>query len=459
MNELTFLIIAPIFAALIIGLLNRWPKMAAGLGALAAFGFWLTLKMLALPAATGQQTADFLGQTLLFNEGGRGILLFIYAGLVLLFLLAVPFPQGRKFVPGSLAVLGLLAAALMLRPFTYGVITLWLALALGAIVIQEEQAGQTRAALTHLLLVSVAMPLLLLAVWLIETQPTTLVTPVTRLALLGFVILLAGFPFHVWVTAVIRRAPPLAAVFVLGLAQLVIVVFALSFLQANPWLPRDPQFGQMVRLSGTAVLLAAGLMAVTAVQWPRFLSSLVLLNMGLILLVLPLSGRLGWETAVSLQLAQFTGLLLTAVGSLLLRCQNAAADIRPAGAPDGTAVNNRGLARRTPLSLALYLSGALALLGLPLTLGFGPHWLALRALAGGTAVWLPALALFAAGLGAFALFRAVLYWLEPGEVTAVSPEPRWLQAVLTVLFLIILWFSLHPAALLNYSAHLVALFS
>ncbi|HFQ93790.1 MAG TPA: hypothetical protein ENK32_07260 [Anaerolineae bacterium] len=457
MNELIFLIVGPFLAALIIGLLNRWPKVAAGLGALAAFGFWLTLKMLALPAATGQQTADFLGQTALLNEGTRGSLLFIYAGLVLLFLLAVLFPQGRKFVPGSLAVLGLLAAALMLRPFTYGVISLWLALALVTIIIQEEQAGQTRAALTYLLLVSAAMPLLLLAVWLVETQPTTLVTPITRLALMGFVILLAGFPFHVWVTAVIRRAPPLAAVFVLGLVQLVIVVFASSFLQAAPWLSRDPQFGQMVRLSGTAVLLAAGLMAVTAVQWPRFLGSLALLNMGLILLTLP--GSLGWETAVSLQLAQFAGLLLTAVGGLLLRRQNAASDIRPAGVPDGAAVTNRGLARRAPFSLALYSSGALALLGLPLTLGFGPHWLALRTLAGGTAVWLPALALFAVGLGAFALFRAVLYWLEPAEETAVSPEPRWLQAVLTILLLAILWFSLNPASLLTYSSRLAALFS
>jgi NADH:ubiquinone oxidoreductase subunit 2 (subunit N) len=122
-------------------------------------------------------------------------------------------------------------------------------------------------------------------------------------------------------------------------------------------------------------------------------------------------------------------------------------------------VTNRGLARRAPFSLALYLSGASALLGLPLTLSFGPHWLALRALAGSTAVWLPALALFAAGLGAFALFRAVLYWLEPGEDTAVSPEPRWLQAVLAVFLLVILWSSLHPAAIFTYSSRLAALFS
>ncbi len=458
MNELVFLIIGPFLAALIVGLLNRWPKVAAGLGALAAFGFWLYLKMWALPAGAGRQTADFLGQTLFLHEGTRGILLFIYAGLVVLFLLAVLFSQGRKFVPGSLAVLGLLAAALMLRPFAYGVVFLWLALALATVIIQEEQAGQTRAALTYLLLMSVALPLLLLAVWLIETQPATLVTPITRLALMGFVILLAGFPFHIWVTAVIRRAPPLAVVFILGLVQLVIVVFALSFLQANPWLPRDPQFGQIVRLSGTAVLLLAGLLAVTAVRWPRFLGSLVLLNMSLILLTLPLPGSLGWETAVSLQMLQFAGLLLTAVGGLLLRRQSTTADIRPAGAPDGAVMTNRGLARRAPFSLALYLSGALALLGLPLTPGFGSHWLALRALAGGTAVWLPALALFAAGLGAFALFRAILYWLEPAGATAVSPEPRWLQAVVAVSLLFILWYALHPASLLNYSSRLAALF-
>ena len=436
MNELPFLITGPFWAALIAGLLNWRPKIAAGWGMLAVFGFWLNLKMQPLPPAAGQKTADFLGQTVLLHEDGRNILLFVYAGLFGLLLLTVLFPQGRQFAPGSLAVLGLLAAALLWRPFTYAVLFLWLALALATILTQAERMGQTRAALTHFLLVSVAAPLLLLAVWLAERQPAALATPVHRLALAGFLILLAGFPFHVWVTAVVRRAPPLVAPFVLGLVQLVVVVFALNFLPAGPWREQVPQFGQIARFSGAAALLAAGLMAVTAGQQFRFLSSFVLLNMGLILLVLPLPQ--GEEAAVSLQKIQFIALLLTAVGRLTLRRQNVSDEVYVA-APPGGGASHCGLARRAPLSLALYLAGALLLLGLPLTPGFGPHWLALRALAGGAAVWLPALVLFATGLGAFALFRAALYWLEPVGNTAVIPEPRWLQAILALFLLSILW--------------------
>lgn len=458
MSPLAFLIFAPILAAPIVGLVNRWSKVASGLGTLAVFIFWFRLKTIALPPASGQLTAVLWGQPLSFNEGIRSILLFIYAGVILLFLLAIPFPQGRKFVPGSLAVLGLLAAALLLRPFAYGVIALWMAFSLAAVIIQEEQAGQTRASLTYILLMSIAVPLLLLAVWLVETQPTTLVTPVARLALIGFVILLAGFPFHVWVTAVIRRAPPLAVVFLLGLVQLVSVTFALSFLQASPWLQRDPQFVQTAHLSGLAVLLTAGFMAVTAVRWQRLLGSLVLLNMGLVLLTLPLPGALSWETAVSLQITQFAALLLTAVGHLLLRRQRQNENIALADSP--TETGNPGLGRQAPFTISLYLLAGLALLGLPLSFGFGSHWLALQALGSSAAPWISLFVLLALGAAAFALFRAGLYWLEPAAEpeTAVAGEPRWLQAILGILILAVLWLSLHPAILLNYSAQLASLF-
>ncbi len=459
MTSLNGLIIAPIVAGLLVWLLARWPKVAAGAGAIFAFGIWLLLNTMTVANTSTQ----FFSQELVFSEGLQSLFLFIYGGLIVLFLLAIPFVQGRKFVPGALGVMGLLTAGVMIRPFSVGIVIIWVALALVSIIIQEELAGATHGGVTYLVLVSVAMPLLLILVWTVETQAVNLVTPVTRFALIGVIILLGGFPFHIWVTSAVRESKPLIYVFLFGLVQLVVVTFIFNFLQAAPWLQNDIQFLEMVRLSGIATLLTIALLVMTAVRFSRLIDSLLLLDMSLVLLALLLPNELGWETAVTLQIGRFGALLFLAIGLLLLQRAGITSEINEAGLAEDQTRSNQGLGRRTPLSLALFLFGAASLIGLPLTLGFAGHMMAIQSL--GTAVLLTdsspflLIAIFLAiTLSAFALFRATLYWLKPLTENETPTEPIWQKITLGIALLIGVFFAFVPSALIEYSQTLAQLF-
>lgn len=464
MTSLNGLIIAPIVAGLLVWLLARWPKVSAGAGAIFAFGIWLLLKTMTLPeTAVSGTPIQLFGQDLVFNEGLQSLFLFIYGGLIILFLLAIPFVQGRKFVPGALGVMGLLLAGVMIRPFSVGIVIIWVALALVSIIIQEELAGATHGGVTYLVLVSVAMPLLLILVWTVETQTVNLVTPVTRFALIGVIILLGGFPFHIWVTSAVRESKPLIYVFLFGLAQLVVVTFIFNFFQAAPWLQNDIQFLEMVRLSGIATLLTIALLVMTAVRFSRLIDSLLLLDMSLVLLALLLPNELGWETAVTLQIGRFGALLFLAVGLLLLQRVGITSEINEAGLAEDQARSNQGLGRRAPLSLALFLFGAASLIGLPLTLGFAGHTRAIQSL--GTAVMLIDSSTFllitvflAITLSAFALFRATLYWLKAPTEAAASAEPVWQKIILGIALFAGILFAFTPPTFIDYTQTLAQLF-
>lgn len=415
MTSLNFLIITPIFAGLIAWLLARWPKVAASVGALATAGVLLLLWTMTVPETAVSIPPTFLSQPLVFSAELRGILLFIYAGLTILFLLSVPFPQSRTFVPGSLGVMGLLTAGLLIRPFSAGLILIWIGLAIVAVIIQEKRANITHSGLIYLLLCSVAMPLLLLAMWLVETQSVNLVTPVARFGLLGMIILLAGFPFHIWVTAVVRESQPLVQTLLFGLIQLVVVTFIFAFLAEAPWLQTDIQFQEMVRLSGIGTLLTVSILVMTAVRFARLVDSLILLDMCLVLLLILLPSEVSWETAVRLQYGRFVALLFIAIGTLLRQKISPTDDIGLAGVTENAKSSNLGIGRRAPWAMALFIFGAASLVGLPLTVGFPAHWAAIQAL--GTAVTasgngniLLITLMAATGFCALALARAILYW-------------------------------------------------
>lgn len=281
-------------------------------------------------------------QPLVLTEAIQSLILQLYAVSAILFLLSGIWPSGRNFVPVALATLSPLAAALVIRPFSFGAISLLIAFACLVLLIQAERAGTVRPALRFLLIGLLATCLFLIAGWLLQPEQTGTQTSAARLLAVAFVMFMAGFPFYIWVIPVARRTHLLARVFVLGLAPLFVTLFLLTLQQENAWLAQDAQFALWLRWSGLLTVLVAGLSALTADRH-RLLGSLVLLDMGLAILLLTMGD---WETAVTLHLARVAGLLLAGIG--LER-------------------DNRWL----------FAYGCASLLGLPLTPGFFGHWLIL----------------------------------------------------------------------------------
>jgi formate hydrogenlyase subunit 3/multisubunit Na+/H+ antiporter MnhD subunit len=230
----------------------------------------------------------------------------------------------------------------MIRPFTLGAIYLFNALAFLVLIIQSERAGSVRPALRFLLIGLLATSLFLIGGWLAGPGQTGVQTAAARLLAVAFAMIMAGFPFYIWVIPAAVRMPLLVQLFVLAIVPLIVTTFLFDLRQEHLWLAQDAQFGLWLRWSGLLTAFVAGLSALTA-NSRRLLGALVLLDMGLAILALSLGAR---ETVVPLHLARTVGLLLAGIG---------------------LQQDSRG-------HRLLFIYGCASLLGLPLTPGFFGRW-------------------------------------------------------------------------------------
>jgi formate hydrogenlyase subunit 3/multisubunit Na+/H+ antiporter MnhD subunit len=274
------------------------------------------------------------------------------------------------------------------------------------------------------------------------------------LLLIGFTILLAGFPFHIGVRSVVTSGPALVPVLIFGLVHLVVIAFIFTLLSANPWIQQDAEFLQALRWIGVATALLGGILAATALDFGRLLSSLLLIDVAITLLSLTVAGAAGWQTAVSVQIARFFSLLLTAIGLELLRRQGATTAF----------TTNRGVARCAPLAATLFGFGCASLLGLPLTPGFGSRWAAVQqvtlAQQAPSIAWLPFLLLLATAGGAYGLLRCLAFLLagSNSEKFVAMVELPWLRGIAVAVLVVSLWLAAVPQTLLAYAYRLADLF-
>ncbi|MCL4263402.1 MAG: hypothetical protein KJ069_09310 [Anaerolineae bacterium] len=447
---MTLILFGPFLGAVICALFSRWVRLTAVSGLFVVVGLWLLLR--AEPAIT--QSGALFGAGLLLTPILRALLLFLYAGLAALFGLALIFPQGSKLVPASLAAVGFLALALLIRPSLLSVLFLVAGLALLAVAVQDDRAGSVQGGLRYLVTAVLAMPFLLAAAWLVDTQSAVAAQTAGQVALLGGLILWAAFPFHVWATTIVREASPLAWLLLFGLAQLVVTLFVWGLM-------RGGVHGEMVRLvefTAVLTLLVALLLLLTAVNLNRLISGLLLADMAAVALLLVYDPAVSGGTAVIVHMARYFSLLLVAVGVLLWSRLGGGA--LSAAGETGASLRSQGIGWRAPVTMIVLLFGCLSLAGLPLTIGFGGRWLVIELLVRGDASMLALLLLMTMGAGIMALLRALPYWLAKTDELADQPgEARWLQLGLGVGLLLALYLAWQPQVWLDYAMSLVGLFA
>jgi NADH:ubiquinone oxidoreductase subunit 2 (subunit N) len=441
METFQTLLFIPLIAALFVRLLARQPQLASAAGTIVVGGLWLWLRGI---DANGS-VVILWGQPLALTTVTQNLLLLLLAGLTILFALSIIFPSGDWFAPAGLIGFSFLTGSLLIRPFSIAIILVLLATGVLTLTVQTGRAGSVRGSLRYLLASLLAVPLLLIVNGQLEQQSISSL-PTGQLTALATLLLLAGFPFHIWLQAVVDETGPLPLTLVIGLAPIVPLALLFQFISAYPNL-LDTPFMQLIWLGGGLTLLVAGVLAVTAVHLKRLIGSILLLDMAFTILCLTLPLRVGWETAVSLQIGRFGSLLLLAGGWELLkrRMPNWPLDKLPVG-----------LGRQTPMGLALLGLGLFSLIGLPLTLGFGGHWRLLTAVAelanqGDIPLWLPAITLFSLGLGAIAILRVLVTLLakQPDDTVAAKRDPIWLQVVVGFVLLAATWLALFPQTVLS----------
>jgi NADH:ubiquinone oxidoreductase subunit 2 (subunit N) len=442
------LLIGPLLLAGVLFLLRRWPVVTAVLGALAVL--ILARMVAAIPLDnSGIETASPLfagdtlaiyGRTFVLTDEVQAVVRLLYQGVALLMLLAAVAPQGRLFVPLCLLLLSPLAGLLMVQPFLIGILLLLVVMALVAMLIQGGQPGSTLAASRSLVLATVAVCLLLVAGWMMGADQATFLTSIWQLWLLGIVILLAGFPFHIWVRPAVTESPSLVPAVVFGLVHFALVSFSFSLWQENPWLQQNAQFGVLARGLGAATVAAAALLTFNAAGFGRLLAYTLLADIGATVMTLPVGGAAGQDALLSVLLLRFISLALAGTGLGLLRAQMPSDSWAAAG----------GLARRSPGAVILFAYGLISLAGLPVTPGFAGRW-AVLGLAAAQSPWLAGLLLLAAASTLVGLWRMVAVILAPVEIEAPPSSRQILLAEAAAVVVLVggSIFALFPQLLLN----------
>lgn len=389
-----------LFALITLVVQRRWPLAAAITGGVAA----LFMGLLA-PVGTAGESIQLFGGGLSLTQQASSLLRLLYAGAALLFFLSARWPQGPRFVPAGLGALALLAATVMVQPFSSGMVTLLAAAAFLAVMVQAGRQGSTLASLRYLTMAALALPFLLVAVWMLGSDQPALTASVGRVLLAGTALLLAGFPFHIWVRPVVDDAPPLVTVFLFTLTPAVTVFLLFNLLQQHPIVIQETAFPAVLRWSGALVAVTGGLLALNAGTLRSLWGCLLLVELGGALMLVA-AGPVGQQAVFAGLGLRFVTLLFGAVGLILLELDPEPGERRA------------GASRRKRWAWVLFGYGALSLVGLPLTPGFLARWPAVTVsfwpVAGGASLWPAAFLLIGMALAAAGLLRRLASALQTG---------------------------------------------
>lgn len=443
-----FLIVLPLALAPVVYLLRRWTLLAASLASATAlvmaslclrFPLDRPAWVLGWGVALGQPMT-VLGRAFALDLAGSFTLGFICLTATVAFLSAWRIPQGRLFFPLGLIILSLLGAAVTVRLFLFTVLFLWIASLVAVFILQGDRQGSSRGPLRYLVMVSLAVPPLLITPWLIDLQAVNpdnlaLLRYAAVLLALGVAILLAVVPFHGWVSAVAAEAPPVVTAFMFTVTNAVVLLLTLNLLQSYPWLSGDPQVFRLLRLGGLLMAAVGGLLAFAQRDFGRLLGYAVLSDMGCTLVALSVASPAALTAALLHVAHRSVGLMLAALGLAVVRHR----------AGSDSFASLAGVARRLPLSTAGLVLGGLSLAGMPLTAGFPSRWAIYRLL---PAPGLP-LAMLLSGAGAaLAYLRGLSTLVDPSTEPQVKREPFIASLMILGMILLCLGLGLRPQWLL-----------
>lgn len=348
--------------ALIVGatirLLRRLPRVVfvATLAVAAAMIGVLTL----MPATP----LSILGRTMELDDTARvGVAAWIVLSAVYAFFAPLAFERGNEpataiansqgayffwALAPFIVALGLDSFPLAVSFWAIGLIVLMLAA-------RPRAASRVGGAAQFLLITVIAGTCLLLAHRFIELYPQTpenldLARSAVVFLALGFGLLLAVFPFSLWLGPLADEMPLLGMAFIVGVAQPLGVWLLLQEMNQVSWLAERSSLLTILWWAGALTAVAGVLLALAEHRASRWIVYLALVPLGVAMIGVALGTRLALVGALMVMLNRALGVVLLAGGEIFAR---------------------HHLERRWQLlGAGAMLSGGVVLAGLPPTLGF-----------------------------------------------------------------------------------------
>lgn len=321
---------------------------------------------------TVAETYDLLGRIFTLTNTERPFILFIYLVTALWLLGTFVIATAPNFVPLSLAITGLLVAARAVEPFLYGALIIETAVLISVPVLypsaEENGAGKEgrqRGVLRFLIFQILAIPFILLTGWMvpgIEDGSAGPVQPVRAAILLalGFSFWLAVFPFYSWVPMLAEHVPPYVAGFILFMLPMAVLFFGMNLISNYAWLRNLPGFFEDMRLAGTLMVAAGGLLAAFQRHLGRILGFTILILTGFSLLAISLDSESGLQIFNTQFLPVGIGLWVWVFGLSILRQKKGSLSFESVS----------GGVRKLPFAVIAQSLAHFTLAGLPLLAGF-----------------------------------------------------------------------------------------
>jgi len=194
-----------------------------------------------------------------------------------------------SFRPLSLAITALLTAVMGVEPFLYAALLIQTAVLASIPMLSPFSTVGEKGILRYLTLETFALPLILLAGWMlsgVETLPqdSALVGQTAVVLGLGFALWLGVFPFHSWIPMVGQSTRPNVFTFLMFIIPTTILVFSLNFLNRYTFLRTLPDLDDALRLFGTLMIVIGGFWTAFQEDLRRAFSFSVLTEIGFSLL-------------------------------------------------------------------------------------------------------------------------------------------------------------------------------
>ncbi|HEX2987301.1 MAG TPA: proton-conducting transporter membrane subunit, partial [Chloroflexota bacterium] len=386
------------------------------------------LAALLIPELVSSTQAPRLAAHVAQAGGGTGALM-VPIGIALAGLLLVAHASARDSlrlpllaVAGILALVGLGTSGEMIR------LLLLESASLVALLLVWREGKNRSAAHAYLLAILLSAAATVGGTTLLGHGPATLAP---ALLLAGLTLKFALFPLYLWLPKMAESTPApiagliVAVVDVAGFGEvLTLQATAPSiFVPVAPWLV----VGVLSALTGGVLMLAQR-------DVKRMLAFSTIEDMGVLLLGISLGGPLGTAGAV-------VGLIVHSLAKALLFSSLAIPELT---APV-TLGSSKGLTARFPLSGAGFLLGALAVLGVPPTLGYAAHWRLYSAAVTASPLLLAVLMLSTAmALLSYARIVGRCWW-GPCEDETNGGEPALLKLAVVGLGVVLLAAGLWPS--------------
>jgi formate hydrogenlyase subunit 3/multisubunit Na+/H+ antiporter MnhD subunit len=393
---LVWILIPALLAVVMFGLI-RWQSLVTILGTICAFVLAITAWLLPVKEQffLGPLTINFsdtwsvLGRRFVLGAADRPSLVILYLATAFFFGAAYIAHTNRFFVPVGLAMVSLLTAALAVEPFLYAALLIEMAVLVSVPLLTPPDSQVGKGILRYITLLSLGMPFILLAGWMmsgIETEVMNepLLLRASFLIGLGFSLQLAIFPFHSWIPMLGKESHPYAAAFIFTMIPGAITLIVLGFLQQLPLFSAIPDVQLVLRVMGVTMVVFAGLWAAFQNNLGSMLGYAAILEIGFSLILLSLLAENfvseGFGIFFAMLFPRGLGLGLWALALALLRTRTESLDIQ----------DIEGAGRILPVTTGALVLAQFSLAGLPLLASFPirlPIWGDLSQVSPAITIW------------------------------------------------------------------------